>query len=176
MKKLVILLLLSSVILNISAQNKTKEDSRINKKVLYGQLTLDAFAMNICSTWYAPEHDSYQANKSILKKLRKQNSKDISIRLILGSWCHDSHQQVPRFIKILEEINFPFDKLQMNALDSNKTSPDFDAKANNITNVPTVIIYRKEKEIGRIIESPKLSLEKDLLRILSKNEYLYFSN
>lgn len=57
----------------------------------------------------------------------------------------------------------------MNALDTNKTSPDYDAKANNVTNVPTTIIYRKGNEIGRIIESPKLSLEEDLLIILSKN-------
>lgn len=155
--------------MNLSAQNNTKEDSRINKKILYGQITLDAFEMDLCSPWYAPEHDSYLADTIILKKLREQNLTDISISLIIGSWCHDSHREVPRFIKILEEINYSFDRLQMNALDTDKTSPNFDAKANNVTNVPTVIIYRNGEEIGRIIESPKKSLEKDLLKIISKN-------
>jgi thiol-disulfide isomerase/thioredoxin len=168
MKKLALLLIFSSIVLNISAQNNTKEDSRINKKILYGQVYLDAFDMDFCSTWYVPEHDSYKADKTILENLREQSLEDISISLILGSWCHDSQREVPRFIKILEEINYPFDQLNMNALDTNKTSPDFDAKANNITNVPTSIIYRNGKEIGRIIESPTLSLEEDLLKIFSK--------
>ncbi len=145
--------------MNISAQNNTKEDSIINKKILYGQVNLDAFDMDFCSTWYVTEHDSYKADKAILENLLEQSLEDISISLILGSWCHDSHREVPRFIKILEEINYPFDQLNMNALDTNKTSPDFDAKANNITNVPTAIIYRNGKEIGRIIESPTLSLK-----------------
>ncbi len=168
MKRLALLLILSSFILNLLAQNNTKEDSRINKTVLYGQITLDAFNLDICSPWYAPEHDSYLADTTILEKLQEQNLSDITINLIIGSWCHDSHREVPRFIKILEEINYPFDRLQMNALDTNKTSPDFDVKANNITNVPTAIIFRNSKEIGRIIESPKLSLEEDLLKIISK--------
>jgi hypothetical protein len=169
MKRLASLLIFLSIVLNISAQNNTKEDSRINKKILYGQLTLDAFDMEFCSIWYMPEHNTYKADEAILENLREQNFEDISISLILGSWCHDSHREVPRFIKILEEINYPFDRLQMNALDTDKTSPDFDAKANNVTNVPTAIIYRNRVEIGRIIESPKLSLEEDLLKIFSKN-------
>lgn len=57
----------------------------------------------------------------------------------------------------------------MYALDTDKTSPNFDAKANNVTNIPTIIIYRNRIEIGRIIESSKLSLEKDLFKIISKN-------
>ncbi|MDM8159224.1 thioredoxin family protein [Labilibaculum sp. K2S] len=169
MKRLAILLFLSSFILNISAQNQTKQDSRIKMKILFGQLTLDAFNMDVCSPWYVPEHDSYLPDTTIIKELREQNLTDISIHLIIGSWCHDSHREVPRFIKILEEINFPFDQLNMNALDSGKSSPDFDAKANKVTNVPTAIIYRNGEEIGRIIESPKKSLEKDLLLIISKN-------
>lgn len=169
MKRLASLLIFSSIVLNLSAQNNTKEDSRINETILYGQLTLDAFTMDLCSTWYIPEHNSYKADEAILENLHQQSFEDISISLIIGSWCHDSHREVPRFIKILEKINYPFDQLNMNALDTNKTSPDFDAKANNVTNVPTAIIYRKGNEIGRIIESPKLSLEEDLLIILSKN-------
>ncbi|BAX79801.1 thioredoxin family protein [Labilibaculum antarcticum] len=169
MKRLASLLIFLAIVLNLSAQNNTKEDSRINETVLYGQFTLDAFNMDLCSPWYTPEHDSYLADTTILKKLTEQNFENISISLILGSWCHDSHREVPRFIKILEEINYPFDRLQMYALDTDKTSPDFDAKANNVTNVPTAIISRNRVEIGRIIESPKLSLEKDLLKILSKN-------
>ena len=38
----------------------------------------------------------------------------------------------------------------------------------NIERVPTFIIYRGEKEIGRIVETPKKSLERDLWNIVKK--------
>lgn len=169
MKKTILLLLFCSSTLLLSAQNHSKEDRRIKKQVLFGQITLEAFGMEICKNWYDPEYKAYKAKSNILKKLRKANFDDITITLIFGSWCHDSHREVPRFIKILEEINYPLDGLQMNALDTYKTSPDYDANAQNITHVPTIIISRNEKEIGRIIERPKKSLEKDLIKIISKN-------
>ena len=34
--------------------------------------------------------------------------------------------------------------------------------------IPTFIVYRKDAEIGRIVETPKTTLEADLLEILSK--------
>jgi hypothetical protein len=41
----------------------------------------------------------------------------------------------------------------------------------DITNVPTFIFYRNGKEINRIVESPVISLEKDMLSILAGEVY-----
>lgn len=143
-------------------------DENFNRKVLHGQVTLDVFEMDMCKEWYSPEYNSYKIKKGILKKLKTKKLDNISISLILGSWCHDTHREVPRFIKILDAIDFPFENLHMNALDTRKSSPDYDTKSNSISKVPTAIIYKGGIELGRIIESPKKTLEKDLLRILSK--------
>ena len=169
MKKLSLLILLSILTISLQAQNKTIEDSRIEKQILYGQVNLEAFQMDLCKGWYAPEYKSYKIKEETLKQLTDQKLSNISINLIFGSWCHDSHQEVPRFIKILEEINFPFPQLKMHALDTYKKSPSYDAKANQVEFVPTMIIYRGKTEIGRIIESPELTLEEDLFNIISKN-------
>jgi len=32
--------------------------------------------------------------------------------------------------------------------------------------VPTFIVFYKNKEVGRIVENPKISLERDLLQLL----------
>ncbi len=169
MKKIWLFLFLSTIAIHLKAQDKTKEDSRIKQEVLFGQVTLEAFDMDLFKKWYAPEYKTYQTKKRILKQFADQNLENISIDLIFGSWCHDSHREVPRLIKILEEIDFPFLQVRMNALDTNKKSPSFDAEANNVELVPTFIIYRDKSEIGRIIESPKNSLEEDLFNIISKN-------
>jgi len=167
MLRFLFLTLLISIAISGFTQNKSRFDQKINRNVLYGQVTLEAFEGDICKDWYGPEYKSYHPKAGIINKLKKKSFDDVSITLILGSWCHDSHREVPRFIKILDEIRFPFQKLTMNALDTKKNSPDYDAKSNNVNRVPTAIIYRNGKEIGRIIETPNKSLEKDLLKILN---------
>lgn len=169
MKKIVFLVVIAFISFNLSAQNQTKEDSRIEREILFGSITKDAFKMDVCKKWFTPEYESYKLDGDLVKQLKNQNFNNITIDIVLGSWCHDSHREVPRMIKILEKINFPFAKLEMNALDTNKTSPDYDAQANNVEYVPTIIVYKNKKEIGRIIESSKTSLENDLLIIISKN-------
>ena len=118
-------LLLSGILLlygmGIFAQNQVKIDERINKKILHGMVTLEAFDTDICKNWYGPEYTSYKIRKGILAKLKKKNLQGISIKLIFGTWCHDTHREVPRFLKILDAINFPFEHLHMNALDTKKT-------------------------------------------------------
>ena len=52
-----------------------------------------------------------------------------------------------------------------------KQSPQHEEAGKNIHHVPTMIFYDDKKEKGRIIESPKISLEKDLLEILQGNNY-----
>ena len=168
MNKFPLFVLFVAFTTGVFAQNSTKIDDRLNKTILHGRVTLEAFNMDVCKDWYSPEYKSYQIKPGVLKKLQNRNLEGITISLVLGSWCHDTHREVPRFIKILDAISFPYQHLNMNALDTHKTSPDFDTKAYQITRVPTAIVYRNGKEIGRIIESPKKSLEKDLLKILSK--------
>ena len=50
-----------------------------------------------------------------------------------------------------------------------KKSPHEDEKVYNVTHVPTFIIKKDGKEIGRITEAPETGfLEKDLLNIINK--------
>lgn len=150
------------------SQNHTKFDKRFQKEILIGTITLDAFQAPLCKKWYQKEYQSYRLKKKLVKKLKRKNQENLEIKVVLGSWCHDTHREVPRLIKILDEIDFPLDKLSMNALDSKKESPDFDANYFKIKKIPTIIVYRNHKEIGRIIETPKKCLERDLIRIFSK--------
>ncbi|MEZ4907148.1 MAG: thioredoxin family protein [Saprospiraceae bacterium] len=93
---------------------------------------------------------------------------DISIKVFLGTWCSDSRREVPRFIKILNEAGFDMQNLEIMCLDRDKKAPDYTSNTFNIQYVPTFIVYQKNKELGRIIETPENTLETDLLKILSE--------
>ena len=77
---------------------------------------------------------------------------------------------------MLECCNFPMKNLNMVMVSNKDTlykkSPQHEEMGRNIVRVPTIIVEQKGVEVGRIIEFPKMSLEKDLLSILRKEKYL----
>ena len=73
-------------------------------------------------------------------------------------------------MKILEELKYPEQKLTIIAVNRKKESPSGEEGVYNIQKVPTIILKKYGKEIGRIVESPKSGyLERDLLEIIKKN-------
>lgn len=168
MKIPILIIALSLICFSGFAQklNQIKVDDRVEGEVLYGEINLEGLNGELCSRWFKPEYRDYKVDADILKDLKKKDLSGLKMMLILGTWCHDSHQQVPRMIKLFEAINFPLSQVKMFAMDTYKKAPGVDIKAIDVKLVPTLIIYRGENELGRIIESPKLSLEADLFEIL----------
>jgi hypothetical protein len=77
---------------------------------------------------------------------------------------------------MLDCCNFPSEQLNLimvgNQGDAYKKSPLHEEEGRNIVRVPTIIIEDTGKETGRIVESPIMSLEKDLLSILRNEKYI----
>lgn len=103
-----------------------------------------------------------------LLELIKNKIFDCTVTIVLGSWCHDSHQQVPAFIKILDAVDYNTNYLKIICVDKNKKAGDSDISALNILKVPTFIFYRKNKELGRIVETPTNTLEIDIYNIIKE--------
>ncbi|TWX72820.1 thioredoxin family protein [Colwellia sp. C1TZA3] len=90
--------------------------------------------------------------------------KDLHVDVYFGSWCHDSVREVPRFLKIVAQS--PTLSNRLIALDYAKLEPSGSAKSHDIKYTPTFIVYQNDKEIGRIIERPKVSLTADISAML----------
>ncbi len=92
--------------------------------------------------------------------------KNTDITIVLGTWCHDSQEQVPRFYRIMDEAKIADDVISVICVDGNKTGGELDIERLGIELVPTFIFYRKGEELGRIIETPEVSLEADMWEII----------
>ncbi len=90
----------------------------------------------------------------------------VDILVFYGPWCSDSRQQVPVFLRIAEKAEIPDSAIRYYALDRTKRSPDGLAEGYGIEKVPTFIFLRGGKEIGRVVESPRTTLEGDIVAIL----------
>jgi thiol-disulfide isomerase/thioredoxin len=131
----------------------------------YGQMTRQPHSL-----WYMKEFDEYQLNSEPLEKLAEIPKDDLTIKIVLGSWCPDSRREVPRFMRILDKWQFPLSKVIFIGVDNAKLSPVGEYTGLGIERVPTFIIYKNNIETGRIIENPKTSLEQDMVNILTRSE------
>ena len=148
--------------------NRVVLDTNIEKAVLIGYCTEEGISSSpIFSNYYSNEYNNYMPKLDFLETLTEDLSK-VRIVVIFGSWCSDSQREVPRFMRILDEMNYPLDSLSIICVNRLKTVPDVDIRRYMIEFVPTIIFYRDNFEIGRIVESPKETLEDDMASILMK--------
>ncbi len=117
--------------------------------------------------YFFEAYRNYKPDPEILEQI-KNKIFDCTITIVIGTWCHDSQQQVPGFLKILDVVDYNTNYLKLICVDKKKQAGDVDISALNIWKVPTFIFYRKNKEVGRIIESPANTLELDILNIIKE--------
>jgi thiol-disulfide isomerase/thioredoxin len=161
--KFSILLFISTII--FSQEYKIIQYGGSNKSMIVGTFTREALQDSNFSWWFNSEYTNYDVDTDFLNK-SNHNFDGKIIKIVLGTWCSDSRREVPRIIKILDFIGFPPDKLLFIGVDRNKNGLYDEAEDLNIEYVPTIIVYESGKEIGRIIETPILTLEKDLIKIV----------
>jgi len=149
-------------------KNKTITDTKTQRKELIGSVTRTGFQKKEFKSWFDDGYMKYIPDNEIINKLKNESLfKNIKIKIIFGTWCGDSRRELPRFFKIVDTANIPENIISLTAIDTKKSSRDKSLNKINFTRIPTFIFYRNGKEIGRIVESTKESLEKDMLNILN---------
>ena len=174
--KLNVLLVLFLCSTALSAQQMNKEVIRKDKApILLGPITTDGLSENSYKEWFVPNYKEYEVDATQSDSL-KTYLKEHKVLVFMGTWCGDSKREVPRFVKILEEMDFPSENLKIVAVDNDKEnykkSPTGEEWALDIVRVPTFIFYKEGKEVNRIVETPVESLEKDIKTIVTNGEYL----
>jgi hypothetical protein len=145
--------------------NQIVNDENTDEQILIGDCDRSGLKDGEFGTYYDEYYKSYDPDKDVLKKI-KERREGVTITIILGTWCHDSKEQVPRFYKILDRLWWKKKDIRQYCVDTSKLAGDMDIREFDIVKVPTFIFYRDGREIGRIIETPVISLEKDMLMIL----------
>jgi thiol-disulfide isomerase/thioredoxin len=168
MKKLIYLLLIISVTGWSCASKKSWHfDTYKGNTIVTGKVDADVLKHEKLGRWFTKNYYTYHPDDSIINIL-KTKMRDVKIDIYMGTWCPDSREHVPAFMKILDESGFDESKVNIYALPGN-FKEDKKIIELQIIRVPTFIIKKTGKETGRIIEYPMESLEKDLLDILNGN-------
>ena len=168
------ILFLCLLALTLPAARAAGEESDEPPKLL-GKCTVRQLDEEPFSEWFRGGYRDYTPNPKVLQALGGADQRGVEMMLFFGTWCGDSRRELPRILKLLDEIGFPEGRVELVAVDSgegvHKRSPGGEEQGLDIYRVPTLVVRRDGKEIARLVEFPVLSLERDLLAILSDARY-----
>jgi thiol-disulfide isomerase/thioredoxin len=90
------------------------------------------------------------------------------VAVYFGTWCGDSRRELPRLWRALDEVGsmVPFD-LELVGVDRAKSEPADRLAGVDLRYVPTFVVRRDGREVGRIVETSPLGIERDLLALLT---------
>lgn len=154
--------------LTASAQSDFDEskDPKTGQRVYNGQFTFENLLEEKSFTWMKKGFSSYKPDTNAIKYL-KAHLKDYRMIIMIGTWCDDSHDMIPKLYKVLTLTGYPMDNYSMYGTDRDKQERSLQNRFYNIKDVPTIILYRGNYEKGRIIETVKTSIEGDLMKIIA---------
>ena len=150
----------------VSAQTDTISGEAAGEEMLVGKVTRSQLQTGEFGDYFEYNYTNYSPDQQTIDKL-KNKIYGYDIIIVLGTWCSDSQREVPRFYKILDKLEYNTNYVNIYCVDRNKTAGNDDISNLNIGRIPTFIFVKDGVEKGRIVESPKNTLEKDMLEILN---------
>lgn len=145
-------------------------------KLMLGEFKLEDLKSTVNKSWFESGYENYTPKAKVVDQIKSElATNDFHILVYMGTWCTDSRREFPHLVKILNQADFNLNNLSIVGVDRDKVVPDMTEekrKKLNIINVPTIIVYDENgQEINRFVEFPQESLEKDLLKIFSGEDY-----
>jgi len=159
-----IAIIISTIQIN-SQDYKIIPDEINGETLILGYCPASAMNDSVFFNTWTEEYDNYQPDYETLDSLEGKLD-SINIKIVFRSTCSDSREKLPRFFKILNELDYNVNTITLIGVNREKKGLSNETEGLEIEFVPTIIFYKDGNEIGRIVETPYESLEKDLLRIL----------
>ncbi|MEP6676565.1 MAG: thioredoxin family protein [Ferruginibacter sp.] len=169
-KNCLMVLLLLIIVTDVSAQAQyeiTKAENHNQQKVLRGFINKYLVMNDTAFKWYQPNQSAYVPDTVVLNSMEKNKGK-VQFVLFGGTWCEDTQFILPKFFKLQEMSGISDDQLTFFGVNENKKSLGHITEAFGVTNVPTIIVMKDNKEVGRVVEYGKSGKwDKDLSDILN---------
>jgi thiol-disulfide isomerase/thioredoxin len=147
----------------------TLEDGDAKEKMILGKCSIQSWKQS--ADWATYDAPDYAPDGEAVNVIR-QNLQSESITLLLfgGSWCGDTKAEFPKYFKLFQALGISEQKLSLYGVSRNKKEPSNAAEQYKIVRVPTFIALKDGKEIGRITEYPKESIEKDIAKFFQEKK------
>jgi len=171
MKRIFLLLCTAFCLSAHSSEAQIKYDVINDKQdgglIFKGNCTFDDLQEEASFDWFTLGYNSYQPDAATIETLKKKLP-SCEIVIFMGTWCEDTHNLLPKLYKTML-LSHCFTNYKMYGVDRDKKSKEGENETYKVVNVPTIIILKNKQEVGRIVESPRETIEKDLAKLVEKS-------
>ena len=170
MKKILIALF-ALIFVSCSTSNKlSKIDYSIvpddRAKVLKGIINRSILENDTSFKWFKENMKWGQADEAAVAAF-KQKGKKFKLIIFGGTWCEDTQNILPKIYRVVDQSDYSEKNITLVAVDRKKQTINNLHTIYKIKNVPTFIVLKDGKEIGRVVEYGNSgSTEKDLAEIV----------
>ncbi|MEP7254084.1 MAG: thioredoxin family protein [Ginsengibacter sp.] len=133
-----------------------KDSVQPGEKILKGIITKSDLENDpVYSKWYAESQKIYPVPNEAAVKGMELNKNNVNIVIFGGTWCEDTHFVLPKFFKMQEASGFPEDRITLYGVDRYKKTTGSIAEDYHVTGVPTIIVMKDGREVGRVVDYGK---------------------
>lgn len=122
-----------------------------NRKVLKGLISRSDVENDTAFTWFKKNYGLGRPDAKAVLAF-KQHVNDFQMLVFAGTWCPDTQNLLPEFYRLTDAAGYAGNNITLIGVDNEKTTLDNLEKTFHITEVPTFIILKNGKEVGRVIE------------------------
>jgi thiol-disulfide isomerase/thioredoxin len=169
MKKNFLVVLMLICLNNVFAQSpyiSLKDENHPEQHILNGIITKYALQNDSTYKWFTSSQNSYTPAAAMVNAVVGAKNK-MQFVIFGGTWCEDTQFILPKFFKLQEQAGFPDAGVSLFAVDRNKKTIGGITDAFKVSNVPTIIVMKDGKEVGRVVEYGKTGQwDKELAELL----------
>ncbi|RYZ30411.1 MAG: thioredoxin [Chitinophagaceae bacterium] len=136
-------------------------------KILKGFINKNELAADTAFSWYAQNAKSFTPNADVVKQY-SAGKDNINLVVFGGTWCGDTQALLPKFFATTNAAGITDNHITLIGVDRSKKSLFNLTETFAITNVPTFIVMKDGKEVGRVVEYGKTgNPEKEVAEIIA---------
>ncbi|RPD48175.1 thioredoxin family protein [Paracnuella aquatica] len=137
------------------------------QKIIKGFLTPEVLTSDTAFNWFAANQKGYTPQSAALKALTTQKD-SVHFLVFAGTWCHDTQFILPKFFAFANAAGVQKDHITTVGVDESKKSQYNLTTIFNVDLVPTIIVLKGGKEMGRVVEYGRYGMfDKEIGEILA---------
>jgi len=159
MKKSVWILIVVTVFAIFNTQHVSSQDFHAyqtsydhkGRKVLRGLLTRNDIENDTAFSWFQKNYRLGKPDAAAVDAFKKHTN-DFHVLVFVGTWCPDTQNLLPQFYQVIDAASYPDSCITIIGVDNDKTTLDNLHTTFHLIDVPTFIIMKEGKEVGRVVE------------------------
>jgi hypothetical protein len=166
-------ILLIAIIIGLGILTRAESEYTVTSdgthKILNGLISRDMLEKDAAFSWFHQNRCAYTPDAALTTLVRTR-TEQVRFLVFTATWNEDAQYILPRFCSLMDAASIPPDQVTLIGVDQEKKTLHHLTETMHITSIPTFIVLKNGKEIGRIQPKDKCSpWEKELAAVLQEH-------